>query len=242
MDSVESVKLSSPPLSGQLSPASPQTIAWEDLGDWLVPLSPNRVQAGRSEDVPDEGSLFRVSPVSRGFLRGPRQAPLGSIRRLLPTTLDNFSDSVLGDPITYAQCEQILGSDAPMTLPVYTLCLDSTWRGTGDGSSSQPATGRGHYVVQSSVTVAVCDVATSDAVGNVVHRHGTLLGQVVFLAAEVADLSPAPRATRAAKYMTAMGLWRPRTGPGGPGPVLASSCNACMTCWYCFREDQLPPE
>ena len=41
--------------------------------------------------------------------------------RWLPTTLDDFSDSVLGDPITYAQCEQILGSDAPMTLPVYTL-------------------------------------------------------------------------------------------------------------------------
>ena len=179
------------------------------------------------------------------------------------TTLD---DSVLGDPITYAQCEQIPGSDAPMTLPVYTLPsglaympgqssfqtvlasgtssrpkiwssaiaspLDtedspllttglpgcpyrltsyrepafsdlnqafglqlhhpqflefvgasvvpfadvlggSTWRGTGDGSSSQPVTGRGHYFVQSSYNVAVCDVATSDVVGNYVHRHGT---------------------------------------------------------------------
>ena len=35
--------------------------------------------------------------------------------------MDGFSDSVLGDPIAYAQCEQIPGSDALMTLPVYTL-------------------------------------------------------------------------------------------------------------------------
>ena len=49
----------------------------------------------------------------------------------------------------------------------------STWRGTGDGSISQPATGRGHYVVRSSDTVAVRDVATPDVVGNDVHRHGT---------------------------------------------------------------------
>ena len=182
---------------------------------------------------------------------------------MLPTTLDDFSDSVLGDPITYAQCEQIPGSGAPMTLPVYMLPsglaympsqssvqtvlasgissrlevwssaiaspMDtenspllatglpgcpyrftsysgpafsdlnlafvlqihhpqflefvgapesahlfadvlggSTWRGTGDGSCSQPATGRGHYVVKSSYAVAVCDVATSN-----VSRHGT---------------------------------------------------------------------
>ena len=42
---------------------------------------------------------------------------------LLPTTLDDFSDSVLGDPITYAQCELIPGSDAPMSLPVCIRCL-----------------------------------------------------------------------------------------------------------------------
>ena len=43
---VETVQLSSPPMSGQLSPGSPQTIAFEDMGDSSVPLSPNRVQAG----------------------------------------------------------------------------------------------------------------------------------------------------------------------------------------------------
>ena len=35
------------------------------------------------------------------------------------------------------------------------------------------------------------------------------IGQTMFPQAEVTDLSPAPRAARAAKYMLAMGLWRP---------------------------------
>ena len=37
---------------------------------------------------------------------------------------------------------------------------------------------------------------------------------VVFPAEEVEKLSMMPRAQRAAKYMTAMGLWRPPSGPG----------------------------
>ena len=88
-----------------------------------MPLSPNHVQAGRSQGIPEEGSLFHVSPVSPGFLfrpsRAAQQFPPDGV--LLPTTLDDFSDSVLGDPITYAQCEQIPGSDTPMLLPVYSL-------------------------------------------------------------------------------------------------------------------------
>ena len=35
--------------------------------------------------------------------------------------MDDFSDSVLGDRITYAQCEEIPGSDVPMSFPVYSL-------------------------------------------------------------------------------------------------------------------------
>ena len=35
--------------------------------------------------------------------------------------VDSFSDPFLGSPIAFAQCARILGSDAPMTLPVYTL-------------------------------------------------------------------------------------------------------------------------
>ena len=65
------------------------------------------------------------------------------------------------------------------------------------------------------------------------------IGQSLFPRTEVADLSPA---LRAASYMSAMGLWRPQTGPGDPGPVPASSCRLCMNCKYCFLEDQLPPE
>ena len=94
-----------------------------------MPLFPNRVQAGRSQDVSDEGSLFPVSPVSPGFLfrpsRAVQQLPPDGV--LLPTTLDDFSDSVLGDPITYAPCEQIPGSDSPMSLPVYALPSGSAY-------------------------------------------------------------------------------------------------------------------
>ena len=43
-----------------------------------------------------------------------------------------------------------------------------------------------------------------------------------------------PRAQRAAKYMTAMGLWRHPSGPGAPGPLSASTCPSCMKCEYCF--------
>ena len=66
--------------------------------------------------------------------------------------------------------------------------------------------------------------------------------RVVYPAGEIADLSPAPRAPRAAKYMAGMGLWCPQTGPGDPGQVPASSCNACMNCRYCFPDGRLPPE
>ena len=44
---------------------------------------------------------------------------------------------------------------------------------------------------------------------------------MVFPSQDVASLSPAPRAPRAAQYMAEMGLWRPQTGPecvdSGPG-------------------------
>ena len=61
------------------------------------------------------------------------------------------------------------------------------------------------------------------------------MGRLVFPAEEITALSTAPRVPQAAKHMAAMGLFRPQTGPGAPGPVPASSCNACMNCQYCFR-------
>ena len=82
--------------------------------------SPNRVQVGHSQDVPHEDSSFSVSPLSLGlFFRPPRGStspPAGGV--LLPTTLDDFDDSVLGVPITYARCEQFPGSESPLSLPV----------------------------------------------------------------------------------------------------------------------------
>ena len=38
-----------------------------------------------------------------------------------PQTVESFSNPVLGDPIAFAQCAPVPGSDTPMTLPVYTL-------------------------------------------------------------------------------------------------------------------------
>ena len=67
------------------------------------------------------------------------------------------------------------------------------------------------------------------------------LGQSLFPKVEVNDLAPAPRAARAASYMSAMGLWHPQTNPGVPRPVPVSSCHSCMSCKYCFPEDRLPP-
>ena len=55
------------------------------------------------------------------------------------------------------------------------------------------------------------------------------IGQMVFPHDEVAGLSPA---ARAAKYMTAMGLWRPQMEQTDSGPVPASTCRSCMSCLH----------
>ena len=57
---------------------------------------------------------------------------------------------------------------------------------------------------------------------------------VVFPVEEVDKLSVMPRAQRAAKYMTEMGLWRPPSGSGVPGPLPSSTCTSCMNCECCF--------
>ena len=66
------------------------------------------------------------------------------------------------------------------------------------------------------------------------------VGHVVFPTEEVAKLSMTPRAQREAKYMTAMGMWRPPLGPGAPGPVPTSSCASCMRCVYYFPRREPP--
>ena len=106
-----------------MSPDSPQTVVFDDMVDSSVPMSPNRVQVGKYQDVPDEGTVFDVSPVTPGFLIQPSgtavQQPIAGLP--LPQTLDTFSDSVLRDLIAFAQCAPVPGSDAPLTLPVYTM-------------------------------------------------------------------------------------------------------------------------
>ena len=68
------------------------------------------------------------------------------------------------------------------------------------------------------------------------------LGRSLFPKAEVNDLAPAPRAVRAASYMSAMGLWHPQKISDVPGPVSVSSYHSCMSGKYCFPKDRLPPE
>ena len=95
--------------------------------------------------------MFNVSPLSPGLLfrpsRGGQSPPAEGV--LLPTTLDDFDDSVLGDPITYEWCEHFPGSESPLSLPVYawpsgsTFLLDPTVFQTvlASGTSSLPAAG-----------------------------------------------------------------------------------------------------
>ena len=68
VNQAETVHFSAPTMLGQSDPGSPQTIAFEELGDSSVPLSPNCVQAGRSQEMPADGSLFGVSPDTLGFV------------------------------------------------------------------------------------------------------------------------------------------------------------------------------
>ena len=60
------------------------------------------------------------------------------------------------------------------------------------------------------------------------------VNHVVFPVDEVVRLSVMPRAQRSAKYMLAMGLWRPLSGAGTPGPLPVSTCTSCMQCESCF--------
>ena len=87
------------PSLGLSSSSSSPTLPWGTAEDWSPSFSPNRVQEGHSQDVQAEDSLFNVSPLSPGlFVRPPRGSgspPAGGV--LLPTILEDFDDSVLGD-------------------------------------------------------------------------------------------------------------------------------------------------
>ena len=109
------------PSFGLSSSSSSPTLPWGTAEDSSPTFSPNWVREGHSQDVPDEGSLFNVSALSPGLVvrptRGSGAAPSEGV--LLPTMLEDFDDSVLGDPISYARFEQFPGSESPLSLPVY---------------------------------------------------------------------------------------------------------------------------
>ena len=269
-----------------------------------MPLSPNRVQVS-------PGFLFRPSRVDQ-------QPPSEEV--LLPTTLDDFDDSLLGDPITYARCEQFPGSESPMSLTVYAWPSGSAYlleqsllqtvlasgpplirRGEGssavpppmdleDGpllemglpgcpyrfseygglpfSDGNPAFGlqlhhpRFLELVGAPESARLLDCSPTfwvDQLGkeqvmaaavNLQRDAGIMLSNLQILSQFATSLHrmsseimvlgigqtmfpQAGVAAPAAKYMAAMGLWRPQTGPGDPGPVPASSCRSCMNCKYC---------
>ena len=102
--------------SGQSATPSSQTMAWGYAGDSSVPLSPNRVRAGHSQDLPCIAGFAgildpTITRCSAGYSGGGAVAV--DDRR--------FSDSDLDAPMAYAQCELIPGSDTPMSLPVFSV-------------------------------------------------------------------------------------------------------------------------
>ena len=101
----------------------------------------------------------------------------------------------------------------------------------GYGGGRQPAERCWSHDFESSNSGTIRDIVASDVVGN---DNSIGVDHVVFPVEEMEKLSMIPRAQRAAKYMTAMGLRRPPSGPGAPGPLPASTCPSCMKCEYCF--------
>ena len=103
---------------GWSSSSSSPTLPWGTAQNSSPSFSPNRVKEGQSQISPSAYSLFNVSPlrpIEPNRENGMPQ-PNGV---LLPTILDEFNDSVLGEPISYARLEQAPGSESPLSLPVY---------------------------------------------------------------------------------------------------------------------------
>ena len=103
--------------SSSSSASSSPTLSWGTAEDSPPSFSPNRVQEGQSQISPSLDSLFNVSPISPIGPNREKEMPKPD-GRLLPTLLDEFNDSVLGEPISYARLEQAPGSESPLLLPV----------------------------------------------------------------------------------------------------------------------------
>ena len=97
------------PSFGLSSSASSPTLPWGTGEESSPSFSPNRVREGHSHNVSGEGSLFNVSPLSPGLVVRPTRegGAVPSEGVLLPTMLEDFDDSVLGDPISYVRIEHL---------------------------------------------------------------------------------------------------------------------------------------
>ena len=76
------------------------------------------MKEGQSQISPSSDSLFNVSPLSPIDPNRENGMPKPN-GMLLPTLLDEFNYSVLGQPISYARLEQAPGSESPLSLPIY---------------------------------------------------------------------------------------------------------------------------
>ena len=96
------------PSFGLSSSSSSPTLPWGTAEDL-----PNRVREGHSQNVPGEGSLFNVSTLSPELVvRATREGGAATSEGvLLPTMLEDFDDSVLGDPSNGRECHSY--SDTP---------------------------------------------------------------------------------------------------------------------------------
>ena len=249
--------------SSSFSSSSP-TLPWGTAEDSSPSFSPNRVREGHSQNIPSEGSLFNVSPLSPELVARPTRKdgatqPEGV---LLPTTVEDFNESVLGYPISYARIEQLPGSESPLSLPVYAWPPNSAFRMDSVIQTVLALRKSERFQVETSVADPPPPPGTAEkarmlksglsgcpyrflesselpftdgnpAYGLQLHHRRFLELVGVFPGAEVDALAPAPRAHRAAPYMAPMGLWHPQRNPTVPGPVPASSCNSCMNCKYC---------
>ena len=104
--------------SSSSSSSSSPTLPWDMAENTSPSFSPNRVSEGQSQISPSEGSLFNVSPLSPIEPNRENGMPQPS-GVLLPTILDEFNDSVLGEPISYARLGQAPGPESPLSLPIY---------------------------------------------------------------------------------------------------------------------------
>ena len=113
--------------SSSSSASSSPTLPWGTAEGSSPSFSPNRAKEGQSQISQSSDSLFNVSPLSPIIPNREKEMPKPE-GRLLPTLLDEFNDSVLGEPISYARLEQAPGSESPLSLPVYAWPPRATMR------------------------------------------------------------------------------------------------------------------